>query len=69
VDEMVSDEFYEKCLFAIAHALDEVKTRVVVVVDYIKVWFLLVNERAIMHLNGEVILEATNVDHLWVLGH
>jgi hypothetical protein len=41
-----------------AHALDEVKVRAIGF-NYVKVWFLLLIEEDIMHLNGEVILEAT----------
>jgi hypothetical protein len=65
---MVGEVIYEKCLFAIAHAFDEVKTKAAAV-NYVKIWFLLLIEGGILHLNGEVILEATNVNHLWVLGH
>lgn len=42
--EMVCEVFYEKCLSAIAHVLDEVKTKVVNV-DYVKFWFLLLTKK------------------------
>jgi hypothetical protein len=63
VDEMVDKVYYEKCISAIAHALDEVKIEIVVV-DHVEVWFLLLIKKRCLYLNGEVILEATNIDHL-----
>ena len=70
MDEIGSEVSYKKCLSTISHALDEAQI-LDVLVDYVEVWFLLFIEelQGIQHLNGELILEATNIDHLWVLGH
>jgi hypothetical protein len=48
---------------AMAHALDEVKTRAAIV-DYVKIWLLLLIQGHVLHFNGEIMLEATNVDHM-----
>jgi hypothetical protein len=65
---VVNEVFSRKCLSAIAHAFDKVKNKAIVV-HFIKVWFLFFIRGGILYLNGEVVLEGTNVDHLWVLGH
>jgi hypothetical protein len=49
------------------HVLDEVDVRVVVV-DHVEDWFLLLIKEGFMHLNGGVILEATNIHHFVYLG-
>jgi hypothetical protein len=53
---MVDEVFYKNCLSAIVHEL-----RAKIVVDYVNVWFLLLIKGSIMHLNGDVILDATTV--------
>jgi hypothetical protein len=50
------------------HVCDEVKIRAIVV-DYVEVWFLLLIKKDNLYVSGEIILEATNDDHLYVLGY
>jgi hypothetical protein len=54
--------YFIKMFSAIAHALDEVNIRAIVI-NYVEAWFLLLIKGGILYLNGEVILVATNFDH------